>query len=45
MTMVRVPMVNVTSTMLRAMVRAGQDITPFVPACVAADIVRNYARG
>lgn len=44
-TMVRVPMVNVTSTMLRAMVRAGQDITPFVPACVAADIVRNYARG
>lgn len=32
---VHVPLVNVTSTMLRAMLRHGEDISPFVPRCVA----------
>ena len=42
-TFVSVPTVDVTSTMLRGMVRRGEDITPFVPPVVAHDIERAYA--
>lgn len=34
-TFVHVPLVNVTSTMLRAMLRRGEDISFYVPRCVA----------
>lgn len=41
-TFVKVPLVNVTSTMLRTMVRAGEDISRYVPAVVREEIERNY---
>lgn len=41
-TFVKVPLVNVTSTMLRAMVRRGEDISAFVPAVVCSEIEREY---
>ncbi len=39
---VRVPLVNVTSTMLRQMVRDGKDITPYVPGSVATLVAEQY---
>ncbi len=42
-TFVSVPLVNVNSTMLRAMVMKGEDITPFVPSDVVADIEMAYS--
>lgn len=41
-TFVKVPLVNVTSTMLRGMVRTGADISPYVPAVVLEEIKENY---
>lgn len=41
-TFVKVPLVNVTSTMLRTMVRAGEDISRYVPAVVREEIEREY---
>lgn len=41
-TFVKVPLVNVTSTMLRSMVRTGADISPYVPAVVMEEIKENY---
>lgn len=42
-TFVSVPTVDVTSTMLRSMVSRGEDISPYVPQCVVADILAAYA--
>ena len=42
-TFVSVPTVDVTSTMLRGMVSRGEDISPYVPQCVVADILAAYA--
>ena len=39
--LVHVPLVNVTSTMLRCMIQNGEDIHPYVPAVVADEIVRR----
>lgn len=41
-TFVNVPLVNVTSTMLRKMIKKGDDITQYVPAAVHDEIVRCY---
>lgn len=41
-TFVNVPLINVTSTMLRGMVRTGVDISPYVPAVVLEEIKENY---
>lgn len=43
-TVVPVPLVNVTSTMLRAMVREGKDIAPYVPQCIVEDIEKAYIK-
>lgn len=40
-----VPLVNVTSTMLRRMIHNDEDITPYVPECVAEEVrKRNLYR-
>lgn len=41
-TFVRVPLVNVTSTMLRNMIKKGEDISQYVPVEVVDEIVRCY---
>ncbi|MDO4931268.1 MAG: nicotinate (nicotinamide) nucleotide adenylyltransferase [Prevotellaceae bacterium] len=41
-TVVEVPMVNVTSTMIREMVRLGGDIAPYVPQNIVEDVVLSY---
>jgi nicotinate-nucleotide adenylyltransferase len=39
--LVHTPKINITSTMLREMIKNGKDITPFVPDAVAKAIADN----
>ncbi len=42
---VQVPMVNISSTQIRQMIKNGEDISPFVPSKVAQEVEKNTFYG